>query len=76
MARKGNEHAELGPTAGTGGIDSDFPDLLTKPVDTAYGPFADSLPAAQHKFGPSGPIRAELARLKAERGSIPNPNDR
>ncbi len=58
------------------GIDKDFPDLLAKPVDTAYGPFADGFPAVQHKFGPFAPIRAELARIKAERGSVPNPNDR
>ena len=58
------------------GIDRDFPDLLLKPVDAAYGPFADSFPPAQHRYGPFAPIRAEIARLKAERGDIPNPNSR
>lgn len=64
------------PRPARASIDTDFPDLLTKPVDAAYGPFADSFPAAQHKYGPFAPIRAELAKLKAEKGSIANPNDR
>lgn len=64
------------PRPARAGIDRDFPDLLTKPVDAAYGPFADGFPAAQHKYGPFAPIRAELAKIKAERGSVPNPNDR
>lgn len=56
------------------GIDRDFPDLLLKPVDAAYPPFADSFPAEQHRYGPFAPIRAEIARLKQARGTIPNPN--
>jgi thiosulfate dehydrogenase len=44
-------------------LDRDFPDLLTKPVDTPYGPYADGFTEQQHKFGPFGPIRAELSRL-------------
>ena len=64
------------PRPARASIDTDFPDLLTKPVDAAYGPFADSFPAAQHKYGPFAPIRVELAKLKAEKGSIANPNDR
>ncbi|MFT0860991.1 c-type cytochrome [Ancylobacter sp. G4_0304] len=58
------------------GLDADFPDLLLKPVDAPYGPYADRFPPAQHRFGPFAPIRAEIARLKAERGSVPNPNAR
>jgi thiosulfate dehydrogenase len=49
------------------GLDKDFPDLLGKPVDAAYGPYADGFSAAQHKYGPFAPIRAEIARLKAEK---------
>ena len=48
------------------GLDHDFPDLLDKPIDTAYGPYADGFSETQHKYGPYAPIRAEVARLKAE----------
>jgi thiosulfate dehydrogenase len=48
------------------GLDKDFPDLLQKPVDAAYGPYADGFTAEQHKFGPFTPIRAAVERLKAE----------
>lgn len=58
------------------GLDRDFPDLLTKPVDAAYGPYADNFPPEQHRYGPFAPIRAEIAKLKAERGTVPNPNVR
>jgi thiosulfate dehydrogenase len=49
------------------GLERDFPDLLDKPVDAPYGPYADGFGEAQHKYGPFAPIRAEIARLKAER---------
>jgi thiosulfate dehydrogenase len=42
----------------------DFPDLLKKPVDTPYGPYADRFSERQHKYGPFAPIRAEIARLE------------
>ena len=45
---------------------ADFPDRLTKPVDTPYGPYADGFSETQHKYGPFGPIRAEDRRLLAE----------
>jgi thiosulfate dehydrogenase len=47
----------------------DFPDLLTKPVDAAYGPYADKFSERQHKYGPFAPIRAAIARLKQSRGA-------
>lgn len=47
------------------GLDKDFPDLLAKPVDTPYGPYADGFSEQQHKYGPFAPIRAAVARLKA-----------
>jgi len=47
----------------------DFPDLLRKPVDAPYGPYADKFSGRQHKYGPFGPIRAAIARLKQERGA-------
>ncbi|MFS8043449.1 c-type cytochrome [Xanthobacter sp. AM33] len=58
------------------GLERDFPDLLDKPVDTPYGPYADGFSQTQHKYGPFGPIRAEIARLKADKGRVPNPNVR
>jgi thiosulfate dehydrogenase len=51
------------------GLDKDYPDLLEKPVDAAYGPYADGFSEQQHKYGPFAPIRAALARLKAEKGA-------
>ncbi|MCC6775382.1 MAG: c-type cytochrome [Hyphomicrobiales bacterium] len=48
-------------------LDKDFPDPLQKPVDVPYGPYADGFSAQQHKYGPFAPIRAAIARLKAER---------
>ncbi|MFG1343616.1 c-type cytochrome [Xanthobacter autotrophicus DSM 431] len=68
VASRGRPHRE--------GLEKDFPDLLDKPVDAPYGPYADSFPQAQHKYGPFAPIRAEIARLKAEKGTVPNPDAR
>ena len=48
------------------GLDKDFPDLLEKPVDAPYGPYADGFGEQQHKYGPFAPIRAAIAKLKAE----------
>jgi thiosulfate dehydrogenase len=50
------------------GLDKDFPDLLTKPVDAPYGPYADGFDRQQHMYGPFGPIRAEHAeKLKSDK---------
>ena len=46
------------------GLERDYPDLLLKPVDTPYGPYADGFSEQQHKYGPFEPIRAELAKLR------------
>lgn len=46
------------------GSDKDFPDLLLKPVDAPFGPYADKFSEKQHKYGPFGPIRAALDKLK------------
>jgi thiosulfate dehydrogenase len=48
------------------GLDKDFPDLLRKPIDAPYGPYADGFSERQHKFGPFGPIRAAVERLKKQ----------
>jgi thiosulfate dehydrogenase len=34
----------------------DWPDISTKPPDHPFGPFIDSFPLAQHKYGPFAPI--------------------
>jgi thiosulfate dehydrogenase len=47
----------------------DFPDLLLKPVDAPYGPYADKFSELAHKYGPFAPIRAAIARLKQSRGA-------
>jgi thiosulfate dehydrogenase len=46
-------------------LDRDFPNRLQKPVDTPYGPYADDLAPAQHKFGPFQPIRDAIKALAA-----------
>jgi thiosulfate dehydrogenase len=47
-------------------LDKDFPNRLQKPVDTAYGPYADDFSAEQHKLGPFDPIRAKFKELAAQ----------
>ncbi len=59
-------YVESQPRPQKKGLDHDFPDLLDKPVDAPYGPYADGFSEAQHKYGPFAPIRAEIARLKGE----------
>ena len=49
------------------GLSRDFPDLLSKPVDASYGPYADGFSEQQHKYGPFGPIRAAIEKLKQEK---------
>ncbi|WP_454619955.1 c-type cytochrome [Bradyrhizobium cenepequi] len=48
------------------GLDKDFPNLLTKPVDAPYGPYADGFDQQQHMYGPFGPIRAEHAKKQKD----------
>jgi thiosulfate dehydrogenase len=48
-------------------LEKDYPDLSTKPVDTGYGPFADSFPLRQHQIGPFGPIEAHYKSQKSKR---------
>jgi thiosulfate dehydrogenase len=43
----------------------DYPVRMQKPVDAPYGPYADGFPAAQHRYGPFGPIREKLKELAA-----------
>jgi thiosulfate dehydrogenase len=51
------------------GLEHDFPDLLSKPLDTPYGPYADHFSELQHKYGPFQPIEAEIERLRREHSS-------
>ncbi len=56
------------------GLDKDFPDLSKKPVDAPYGPYADGFSERQHTYGPFGPIRKALAKLKAKQPTaVPRP---
>jgi thiosulfate dehydrogenase len=54
------------------GLDKDFPDLLLKPVDAPYGPYADQFSELQHKYGPFAPIRAAIEKLKREGKTAPH----
>lgn len=49
------------PRPAKAGLDKDFPDLASKPVDVPYGPYADGFDRQQHIYGPFAPIRAEPA---------------
>jgi thiosulfate dehydrogenase len=39
-------------------LSPDWPDIATKPFDHPFGPYADTFPERQHKFGPFKPIKA------------------
>lgn len=41
---------------GKSNLELDFPDKKLKPVSTPYGPWTDTFPPRQHKFGPFPPI--------------------
>lgn len=40
----------------------DWPDISRKPFDHPFGPYADSFPESQHKYGPFLPIKAASSR--------------
>jgi thiosulfate dehydrogenase len=40
----------------------DWPKVDTKPVDYPFGPYADSFPEKQHKFGPFGEIMDQVKK--------------
>lgn len=48
------------------GMEKDFPNLLKKPADMPFPPYADQFSQAQHKYGPFAPIAAELNRKLKE----------
>ena len=39
-------------------LDTDWPKMEKKPYDHPFGPYADTFPQEQHKYGPFGPILA------------------
>lgn len=45
-------------------LSKDWPNVGGKPVDHPFGPFADSIPEVQHKFGPFGPIAEAKKKSK------------
>lgn len=45
-------------------LSADWPNIAGKPVDHPFGPYADSIPEIQHKFGPFGPIAEAKAKAK------------
>ena len=45
---------------------NDFSNVLDKPVDFPFGPYADHFTEIQHKYGPYGAIRAEIVEIKAK----------
>ena len=47
-------------------LDRDYPDRSTKPIDGAYGPFADDFPLEQHRFGPFQPIEQHYKARQAK----------
>jgi thiosulfate dehydrogenase len=62
-------YVESQPRPHRAGLEHDFPDLLTKPVDAPYGPYFDKFSELQHKYGPFAPIRSAIARLKQGGGA-------
>jgi thiosulfate dehydrogenase len=42
----------------------DWPDIRTKPVDHPFGPFPDTFPEQQHKYGPFKPISESKTKAK------------
>lgn len=54
------------------GAERDYPDLLLKPVDAPYGPYADGFTEREHKYGPFAPIREKLKELEKEKAGPPD----
>jgi thiosulfate dehydrogenase len=52
------------PRPAMSGLERDYPDRATKPVDSPYGPYADPFPAERHKYGPYREIREWYAAQK------------
>lgn len=46
-------------------VPKDWPDKSKKPVDHAFGPYADNFTEKQHKYGPYKPISEQLKKREA-----------
>jgi thiosulfate dehydrogenase len=46
-------------------LSADWPDISGKPADHPFGPFADTFPVEQHKYGPFKPIKAYYRAKKS-----------
>lgn len=51
-------------------LSADWPNLLGKPFDHPFGPFADGFSEKQHKFGPFQPIKAKIEELKKQKATV------
>jgi thiosulfate dehydrogenase len=49
-------------------VSSDWPKLKKRPLDDPNGPYADSFPAWQHKYGPFKTIKAWYDRMNGAPG--------
>ena len=45
-------------------VPKDWPDVTKKPIDHAFGPYADAFDEKQHKYGPFKPIKMFYDQLK------------
>jgi thiosulfate dehydrogenase len=45
----------------------DWPDISKKPFDFPYGPYKDSFPETQHKYGPFKPIKEAIDKMRAKK---------
>lgn len=52
------------PRPAMANLEKDYPDRAAKPIDNSYGPYADSFPEDQHKYGPFQPIEEYYKALK------------
>lgn len=46
-------------------LEQDYPNRKAKPIDNGYGPYADSFPREQHRYGPFAPIEAFYKQKKS-----------
>jgi cytochrome c peroxidase len=51
------------------GLEKDWPDLMQKPIDCPYPPYADGFSREQHKYGPFQPIMQWYAERREKKGS-------
>lgn len=49
----------------------DWKNLLIKPIDFPFGPYADHFSEEQHKFGPFKPIKEALQKLNIQKSQSP-----